>query len=194
MWDRTSSSETWLQARGEACGLGDVINTMQIRSRRPWFWGRGGGDPVGMNSMGAGWRPWFQNDHLHVSIYSFFPTLLRLSPEMYFMIHKMQPWGLFLTFHDRQFMGFWGFFFFFSFGLFNMVYFIQEEFYTLRANLSVWWCPWLTVFWWPLVASLSLWSHKNTGGWERAMQGKGRRERFSSRKNSDFLSSLDSNA
>lgn len=47
----------------------------------------------------------------------------------------MQPWALFLTFHDRQFMGFWG-----SpptFGLFNMVYFTQEEFYTLRASLSV---------------------------------------------------------
>lgn len=172
------SSETWLRARGEACGSGDVINTMQIRSRRPVVLGAGRWWPYGNEQHVSRVKTLIpERSFTCVYLFFFFPPLLRLSPEMYLMIYKMQLWALFLTFHNRQFIGFWGFFFS-PFGLFNVVYFIQEEFYTLRASLSVWWCPWLTVFWWPLVASLSLWSHKNTGGWERTMQGKGRRERF----------------
>lgn len=38
----------------------------------------------------------------------------------------------FLNLHERQVMGFWGLFFF----LFNLVYFIQDEFYTLLVSVG----------------------------------------------------------
>lgn len=119
--------------------------------------------------------------YIFLFILFFFPSQLRLSPEMYLMIYKTQPWGFFLTFHKRQLMGFWGLFFFFFFFLTWCILF--------KMRFTHCWRVWMhdnvpdsLCFWWTLVASLSLWSHKNTGGRERAAQGKGRGERFSSRK------------